>query len=121
MKIIKDTIDIIDSDGVFWASVRFEAVISWYLFPLVFIKKSEYMQLPSVSKDGLCWVSVPHKMQIDWFLKCFCSWSRYKRLILLPYFANLHHHYLTGRFANGEYSSGIEGVFEYKKETLCSQ
>lgn len=116
MRIFSDEVEITDSEGVFYARVKFDAVISWYLYPQIFVRKTEYLSIPSVGSDGLCYISIPHKQQKDWFLRCFLSYSRFKRLILLPYFANLHHYFLVGRFANGSYSPGVKGVLEFNSE-----
>lgn len=117
MKKVSEKIEIIDAEGTYWATVRFDAVLSWYLYPQVFIKKESYLHLPSViPEDGYCFPSVPNRLQWEWIFRCWFSWSRYKKKVLVPYFANLHHHHLTGRFAGEPYANGIAGIMEYKQE-----
>lgn len=116
MRIITEHIEIIDSNGTFWARVNYKAVICWYLYPQVFILKKEYIGFPSVAENGLCFPSIPNKLQWDWLFKCFLSWRKYKNKILLPYFANLQHYHLVGKFAAGEYSAGILGIEQYMNE-----
>lgn len=114
MRIFKDSQELIIDNEDFGA-VNFEVIVSWYLFPQVFILNKDLHNLPSVDNQGFCYPSVTNDLQIAW-IKCLFNYKRYKRKVLMPYFANLRYLQLTGNFANGSYSKGITGIKEYASQ-----
>lgn len=116
MRIFKDSQPLI-IEGEDYGEVRFEVTVCWYLYPQVFILNEDLKRVPSVEKSGFCYPSVPNKLQRDWLFKCLCSYKKFKRTVLLPYFANLRHYQLTGEFSTGQYTQGVEGIKEFKRET----
>lgn len=103
MKKIEETIKIFDpKTDALLASCHVEVLVSWYLYPLVFIKEKKYIDDNQnlFYNQGLSFPALPHEMQLTWFM-CLLSWSRFKKKVIVPFIANLEYKRKTGHFANG--------------------
>jgi hypothetical protein len=121
-RLIEGFIDIYDKPGVLWGDFNIRITIPEgypYGFPLL---REIGRKIPRdvdrhIYDDGNCCVTVPQQQIIesvtgisiyDFFLK-----------YVVPYFANQIHFELYGSWANGEYSHGLKGHFEFYRDKLC--
>lgn len=109
MKIKTDSVDLIFDDTNYGAVV-FDVCITWYLYPQVFIKNKDLLAIPSVRQDdGYCYPLSPTQLQKEW-IKSFFFYPIFKKKVLIPYFANLRHYQITGRFVNGGQGLGVNSL-----------
>ena len=109
MQIKKDSVKMIIDDHDF-GTINFDVCLTWYLYPQVFIENKSLRSIPSVRElDGYCYPSTPNKLQRVW-LRFFFSYSKYKKRVLIPYFANLLYYQIKGEFSNGGQGLGIESL-----------
>jgi hypothetical protein len=104
MRHIRETIEVKHrKTGEVLVSCKVKVILSWYLYPLVFIDEPILLEkMPELfSQQGLFLTGLPHVEQKEWFLGCFLSWNRYKERVLIPAVANLYVRLYKGEWANG--------------------
>lgn len=100
MKIIYDKIDVYDGASLA-ASCRIKVVLSWYLYPHIFITEGRYLDIPGLyGPQNHVQIALPHQQQLNWW-KCLGSWKRYRTKYVIAFVANLEYWKRHGHFVSG--------------------
>lgn len=114
-----------DSNGVKWDEYKIKISISIeeypHFFPILNELEGKIPQNPDwhTFPDGTCCVAVRPIINIE--KNKGISLERYYKTYVIPYLANQTYRKLTGKFADGEFSHGVFGIYEYYKKLFNSE
>jgi len=113
---------VVDKDGFKWNEYSIRIIIEKDLYPHSFPQLFELDgQIPNNTDwhtfdDGSCCVAVRPVIQLN--KNNGIRIEDYYKKFVLPYLANQTYRKLTGKFAEGEYAHGQQGIEDYYKELL---
>lgn len=123
--ILKGELEIIDTCGKFWEAFEVE-IHSVSGFPLQFPQVFEVGgKIPRIADWHIyddtksCCVAVPPEESIA--CKQGISLVKFMDDFVLPYFFNQAFRRVEGFYKNGEYSHGVQGIFEFYDETFKTE